>query len=128
MENKIINSRYKILKKVGGGGMAQVYHGHDIRLNRPVAIKILKDELMEKAEFIKRFEIEVQSVAALSHPNIVHIHDVGEEDNIHYIIMEYVDGMSLKESIKSKKVYPWNEAQKFILSISDALKHAIRKR
>ena len=84
---KVLGNRYEIIEKIGVGGMATVYKARCKLLNRNVAIKILKDEFANDAEFIKRFQIEAQAAASLSHPNIVSIYDVGNEDNLHYIVM-----------------------------------------
>ena len=98
----IISERYEIIDKVGSGGMADVYNAKDLRLNRNVAIKVLKQEYSNDAKFVAKFRAEAQSVAGLSHPNIVNVYDVGNDGNIHYIVMEYIDGFTLKELISSK--------------------------
>ena len=91
-----INERYEILKSIGEGGMANVYLAHDIILDRDVAIKVLRGDLENDEKFIRRFQREAKSVSDLSHPNIVEVYDVGEEDGQHYIVMEYIDGRTLK--------------------------------
>ena len=97
---KMLGGRYELLEKIGEGGMAVVYKAKCHLLNRYVAIKILRPELVENEEFLARFQRESQSAASLSHPNIVNIYDVGQEDGIHYIVMEYVNGKTLKEYIR----------------------------
>ena len=99
MENyigRLLDNRYEILEVIGTGGMAVVYKARCHRLNRFVAIKILKDEFSQDAEFRRRFHAESQAVAMLSHPNIVEVYDVGEEDGQYYIVMEYISGFSYK--------------------------------
>ena len=91
MIGKLLGNRYEILNQLGGGGMAIVYKGRDTRLNRFVTVKILRPEFTSDENFIKRFSREARAVARLSHPNIVNIHDVGQEEDIHYLVMEYVD-------------------------------------
>ncbi len=124
MEGKILGSRYEIIKKIGGGGMAYVYKAKCSLLNRYVAIKVLKPEFIDDEEFVKRFRIEAQSAASLSHPNIVSIYDVGKEDNIHYIVMEYIDGTTLNEYIKNNERLEWKEAVRIAIQICSAIKHA----
>lgn len=99
-EGHILGERYRIKHSIGGGGMANVYLAYDLILNREVAVKVLRLEYANDPEFITRFEREVQSATSLSHPNIVSIYDVGEDNHILYMVMEYVDGMTLKEYIK----------------------------
>ncbi|UOQ85528.1 Stk1 family PASTA domain-containing Ser/Thr kinase [Gracilibacillus salinarum] len=100
LEGKVLNERYEIIKLIGGGGMANVYLGNDRILEREVAIKVLRLEYANDQEFITRFHREAQAATSLSHPNIVSIYDVGEEDQIYYMVMEYVDGMTLKQYIQ----------------------------
>lgn len=102
MIGTILGGRYKILEEVGKGGMAYVYKAHCNVLNRIVAVKMLRNDLEGGDEFVNRFNAEAQSAACLTHPNIVSIFDVGEEDGMYYIVMEYLDGTTLKEYIKSK--------------------------
>ena len=97
MEGKLLGNRYELLKKIGGGGMAVVFKAKCHLLNRFVAIKILRDEFTTDNEFINRFKVEAQAAASLSHPNIVPIYDVGNDDNISFIVMEYINGQTLKE-------------------------------
>src|SRR6185437_6939813 len=97
LEGHLLSERYKIKKTIGGGGMANVYLARDIILDRDVAIKILRLDFSGEDEFIRRFQREAQSATSLAHENIVSIYDVGEEGDIYYIVMEYVDGMTLKQ-------------------------------
>ncbi|WML43658.1 Stk1 family PASTA domain-containing Ser/Thr kinase [Neobacillus sp. PS3-40] len=100
MIGKRINGRYKILDMIGGGGMANVYLAHDMILDRDVAVKMLRLDLTNDEEFIRRFHREAQSATSLTHPNIVNIYDVGEENDLYYIVMEYVNGQTLKQYIQ----------------------------
>ncbi len=128
MIGKVLGNRYEILEKVGSGGMANVYKAKDRMLNRFVAIKVLHSEFKEDEEFIRRFNIESQAAASLSHQNIVQIYDVGEEDGVQYIVMEFLSGRTLKEYIKSKDggLY-WKEALDYSMQICRALEHAHQK-
>ena len=93
----MISDRYEIIDRVGSGGMADVYKAKCHRLNRYVAIKVLKQEYSSDAKFVAKFRAEAQSVAGLSHPNIVNVYDVGEDNGLHYIVMELVEGITLKK-------------------------------
>ncbi len=124
MVGKILGNRYEIIEKIGSGGMATVYKAKCKVLNRNVAVKILKDEFANDAEFIKRFQIEAQSAASLSHQNIVSIFDVGEEDSMHYIVMELIEGKTLKEIITEKGRLPWRDAVKIAAQIASGLSQA----
>jgi len=104
--------------------MAQVYKGKDTILGRFVTIKVLREELLADELLVKRFYSEAQSVARLSHPNIVSIYDVGEEDGKPYLVMEYVEGRSLKEVIREKKKLPYQEAVGIAIQVCRALAHA----
>lgn len=106
----LISDRYEIVDKVGSGGMADVYKAKDQRLNRFVAIKILKQEYSNDAKFVAKFRAEAQSVAGLSHPNIVNVYDVGEDESLYYIVMELVEGITLKKFIEKKGRLDVNEA------------------
>lgn len=97
MISKVLNNRYEIIELIGRGGMAYVYKAKDRKLNRYVAVKVLREEYTENEQFIKKFDRESQAAAGLSHPNIVSVYDVGVEGDIYYIIMEYVDGITLKQ-------------------------------
>ena len=126
---KIIGNRYEILEEVGLGGMATVYKAKDHVLNRLVAVKVLKDEFTTDAEFVKRFNTEAQAAASLSHPNIVSIYDVGheEENNLYYIVMELVQGKTLKEIINSEGVLTWKWAVNIAMQIASALEMAHKR-
>ena len=127
MEANVLGNRYELVEKIGGGGMALVYKARCRLLNRFVAVKILRDEFTGDEEFVKRFEVEAQSAASLSHPNIVSIYDVGNQENTYYIVMEYVDGSTLKEYITSKGSIGWKEAVKIAIQICSAIEHAHSK-
>ncbi len=124
---KFFGNRYEILEKIGTGGMATVYKAKCHLLNRFVAIKVLREELRSDDEIVKKFHVESQSAASLSHHNIVSIYDVGEENGISYIVMEFVDGITLKEYIKQKGELNWEEACRIAQSICSALEHAHAK-
>ncbi len=124
MIGKVLGDRYEIIERIGGGGMALVYKAKCRLLNRFVAIKILRSEFTEDEEFVKKFKREAQAAASLSHPNIVGIYDVGIEDGIHYIVMEYVKGQTLKDLIKSKAALSVDQATSLGVQISSAIEHA----
>jgi len=119
-----LGGRYEILERIGGGGMALVYKGHDLLLNRKVAVKVLRQQYVHDEEFIQRFRREAQSAASLSHPNVVSIYDVGQEDETHYIVMEYIEGKTLNELIKERAPLQVEEAIHIASQICDALEHA----
>ncbi|PFK46082.1 serine/threonine protein kinase [Bacillus cereus] len=121
---KRLNDRYKLLKMIGGGGMANVYLAHDEILGRDVAVKILRLDYANNDEFIKRFHREAQSVTTLSHPNIVNMYDVGEEDGIYYLVMEYVPGQTLKQYINQRGMLPIGEALDIMEQLTSAMAHA----
>ena len=127
MTGKILGNRYELIKKIGAGGMAIVYKAKCRLLNRMVAIKILRNELIEDQEFVSRFNIESQAAASLSHSNIVSIYDVGRQDDIHYIVMEYIDGETLKDCIVRNGALNWKDAVNYAIQICSALEHAHRK-
>ncbi len=127
MTGKIIDGRYEIIEEIGRGGMAIVYRAKCLVLNRYVAIKVLRPEFRDDAEFIKRFKIEAQSAGNLSHPNIVSIYDVGHEEDTEYIVMEYVEGITLKQYVGAKGVIPWKEAVDYASQIASGLEHAHKK-
>lgn len=124
MEGRILGNRYQLIERIGGGGMALVYKAKCNLLNRYVAVKILRTEFTTDKEFIERFKVESQAAASLSHPNIVSIYDVGNENDINYIVMEYVDGVTLKEYITEKGSLPWKTALNIAIQICSALEHA----
>ncbi len=121
---RTIANRYEIINKTGVGGMATVYMAKDKVLNRNVAIKVLKDEFTTDDEFVKRFNSEAQSAASLSHPNIVSIYDVGNEDGIYYIVMELVRGKTLKQIITEEGALPWKWSVNIAMQIASALETA----
>lgn len=127
MIGKILGGRYELLEEIGKGGMAYVYKARCILLNRIVAVKILRNDLDGDDEFLKRFNAEAQAAASLSQSNIVSIFDVGQDDGYHYIIMEYVDGKTLKEYITEKGKLNYKEALNIAAQISDALTAAHAK-
>ncbi len=120
----LLDNRYRIVDKIGVGGMADVYLGEDTLLGRPVAIKILHANFTNDDEFVKRFKREAQAAGKLNHPNIVNMYDVGFDQNLHYIIMEYVDGETLKEYITRHGRLSIDEAVKFTIAIAEGLEHA----
>ena len=121
---RLLDNRYEILEIVGTGGMAVVYKARCHRLNRLVAIKILKDEFSRDDEFRRRFHAEGQAVAMLSHPNIVSVYDVSSSETADYIVMELIDGISLKQYMEKKGVLNWKETLHFAMQIAKALEHA----
>ena len=127
IEGKILGNRYEIIEKVGNGGMATVYKAIDKVLKRNVAVKILRDEFTTDEEFIKRFETEAQSAARLTHPNIVSIYDVGVDGNLYYIVMELIQGKTLKEIIVEERgPLPWKWSVNVAIQIASALETAHR--
>ena len=121
MSNKLLAGRYELIEKIGEGGMAVVYKGKDRLLNRYVAIKILRPEYTKDEQFIESFRRESQAAAGLSHPNIVGVYDVGKEGNIHFIVMELIDGKTLSEVIKEKGRLEYKEAINITLQVASAL-------
>lgn len=127
LEGKLLGSRYELVEKIGNGGMSTVYKATDKVLKRDVAVKILRDEFTTDEEFIKRFEAEAQSAARLTHSNIVSIYDVGVEGNLHYIVMELIQGKTLKEIIiEEKGPLPWKWSVNVAIQIASALETAHR--
>src|SRR5699024_10859451 len=128
MIGKVLGGRYEIKEKVGGGGMGIVYKARCRLLNRFVAVKVLRDEFVSDEQFIKNFRKESQAAASLSHPNIVGIYDVGveegEEHDIHYIVMEYIDGKTLNEIIKEKGKLSSTETIDYSIQIAEEIEHA----
>ncbi|NLV35318.1 MAG: Stk1 family PASTA domain-containing Ser/Thr kinase [Clostridiaceae bacterium] len=124
MEGKILGNRYQLVERIGGGGMAIVYKAKCLLLNRYVAVKILRSEFTDDEEFVKRFRIEAQAAASLNHPNIVSIYDVGKQDDAQYIVMEFIDGITLKDYINQNGALPWKEAVSIAIQICSALEQA----
>ncbi len=120
----LLDNRYEILEVIGTGGMAVVYKASCNRLNRLVAIKVLKRELSQDEEFRRRFHAESQAVAMLSHPNIVSVYDVAHSDGLDYIVMELIEGITLKQYLEQKGRLNWREALHFSTQIAKALEHA----
>ncbi len=127
MENyvgKRLDGRYEIQEVIGVGGMAVVYKAYDSIDDRTVAVKVLKDEYLANEEFRRRFKNESKAIAVLSHPNIVKVYDVSFGDRLQYIVMEFIEGITLKEYIEQKGVLDWNEALYFVIQVLRALQHA----
>lgn len=120
----IVGDRYEILEKVGVGGMAEVFKGKDHKLNRFVAVKVLKEEYRDNEAFVKKFKEEAQAAAGLAHPNIVNVYDVGDENGIYYIVMELVEGITLKNYIERKGRLTIKEATSIAIQVSAGLEVA----
>ena len=120
----LIGERYEILEKIGTGGMSDVYKAKCHKLNRYVAVKVLKQEFSENASFVSKFRIEAQAAAGLMHPNIVNVYDVGEEDGMHYIVMELVEGITLKNYIEKKARLSVKEAVSIAIQVSMGIEAA----
>ncbi|MCM1045076.1 MAG: Stk1 family PASTA domain-containing Ser/Thr kinase [Candidatus Gastranaerophilales bacterium] len=120
----MISERYEILEKIGTGGMSDVYKGKDHKLNRFVAVKVLKQEFSENENFVSKFRIEAQAAAGLMHPNIVNVYDVGEESGMHYIVMELVEGITLKKYIEKKARLSYKEAVSIAIQVSMGIEAA----
>ncbi|MBQ3424318.1 MAG: serine/threonine protein kinase, partial [Clostridia bacterium] len=125
--NLVLEDRYELIDVIGEGGMAMVYRALDRRLNRYVAVKIMRPEMAQEAEFRQRFFAESHAVAMLSSPNIVAVYDVSHSADIEYIVMELVDGITLKHYMERKGPIPWREAVYFAKQIARALAHAHAK-
>ena len=119
-----INERYEIVKSIGEGGMANVYLAKDTILDRNVAVKVLRGDLSSDDKFISRFQREALSVSNLSHPNIVEVYDVGEEDGEHYIVMEYIEGKTLKQLLKKRESLTLTEVIDIMTQLTDGIAHA----
>ncbi|WP_052807448.1 Stk1 family PASTA domain-containing Ser/Thr kinase [Risungbinella massiliensis] len=124
LEGKKLGGRYEIISRLGGGGMAVVYKALDHSLGRYVALKILSESLSNDNEFVRRFSREAQAAASLSHPNVVNVYDVGKDGYTYYIVMEIVEGPTLKQYIQQKGVVPTDEAALIAIRICDGLAHA----
>ena len=121
---KTLGNRYEILERIGTGGMAVVYKAKCHYLNRLVAVKVLKSDLAQDADFRRRFNTESQAVALLSHPNIVSVYDVSKGGDVEYIVMELMDGITLKQYMEKRGQLSWRESLHFITQIMRALQHA----
>ena len=119
-----INDRYEVIKSIGEGGMANVYLGYDTILDRNVAIKVLRGDLANDEKFVRRFQREALSASSLAHPNIVEMYDVGEDDGTYYIVMEYVDGKTLKQLLKKRGTLTLSEAIDIMSQLTDGMAHA----
>ena len=119
-----INDRYEIIKSIGEGGMANVYLAYDTILDRRVAVKVLRGDLSNDEKFVRRFQREALSASSLSHPNIVEMYDVGEDDGQYYIVMEYVDGKTLKQVLKQRGHLSITEVVDIMLQLTDGMAHA----
>lgn len=127
MGETVLGNRYEIIKKIGDGGMAFVYEAKDKLLNRTVAVKVLRPEFVDDAEFLGKFKREAEAVASLSHPNIVNVYDVGEDGKVHYIVMELVEGQNLKDIIKNEGTLDEYTALDITKQIARALGAAHKK-
>ncbi len=123
VNNKVLGNRYQLMEKIGEGGMANVYTARCQILNRIVAVKILKDEFSTDEEFVNKFKNEAQAAASLNHPNIINVYDVGQDNGISYIVMEYVDGINLKELIKIEGALEEQRAINIVKQIALALRY-----
>ena len=120
-EGVFLQERYEILSRIGSGGMADVYKARDHKLNRNVAVKVLKPEFREDKAFISKFRTEAQSAGGLAHPNIVNVYDVGEDNGVNFIVMELVEGITLKEYIEKKGRLTVREATSIAIQVSMGL-------
>ena len=123
-KGQLINGRYEVIRSIGEGGMANVYLGYDKILDRNVAIKVLRGDLANDEKFVRRFQREALSASSLSHPNIVAMYDVGEDDGLYYIVMEYVEGKTLKQLLKKRGSLTLSEAIDIMLQLTDGMAHA----
>ena len=119
-----INDRYEVIRSIGEGGMANVYLGYDTILDRNVAIKILRGDLSNDEKFVRRFQREALSASSLAHPNIVEMYDVGEDDGLYYIVMEYIEGKTLKQLLKKRGTLTLSEAIDIMSQLTDGMAHA----
>jgi len=122
-----LGSRYELIEIIGEGGMSTVFKARDRILDRIVAVKLLKDEFSKDKGFVEKFKTEALSAASISHPNIVNIYDVGQEKDVHYIVMEYVDGKTLKDVIRKQAPLPINQAIDIAIMVCDGVHHAHEK-
>lgn len=121
---KTLENRYEVMEKIGEGGMSRVYKGLDKKLNRVVAVKVLYEQFAGDPEFLRRFKMEAKAAAKLSHPAIVNVYDEGENQGVHYIIMEYVEGLTIKEIVQRQGRLRSQDAAQLVLQVCDALVHA----
>ena len=119
-----INDRYEVIKSIGEGGMANVYLAHDLILDRDVAVKVLRGDLAGDEKFVRRFQREALAASSLSHPNIVEMYDVGEDNGTYYIVMEYIDGKTLKQLIKKRGALTISECIDIMVQLTDGIDHA----
>lgn len=124
MTDAVFNGRYKIIEKIGGGGMADVYKAEDLTLGRAIALKILHKQFASDEGFLERFRREAQAAAKLNHPNIVSIYDVGEENGVYYIVMEYVPGVTLKKIIQKDAPLSTEKTVHIAMQIAKAMEFA----
>ena len=127
MEQIVLGDRYELLEKIGEGGMAIVYKARCRILDRIVAVKVLKEEYSYNVNFVEKFKVEALAAARISHPNIVNIYDVGQQDDVHYIVMEYVEGRTLKDIISQEAPLPVNQAVDIAIMICDGVHCAHEK-
>ena len=119
-----LGNRYEIMSRIGSGGMSDVYKAKDLKLNRLVAIKVLKSEYSTEQNFVGKFRMEAQSAAGLSHPNIVSVYDVGEDRGVHYIVMELIEGITLKKYIERKKKLEIRESIEVAMQVARGIEAA----
>ncbi len=119
-----INDRYEVIRSIGEGGMANVYLGYDTILDRNVAIKVLRGDLSNDEKFVRRFQREALSASSLAHPNIVEMYDVGEDDGLYYIVMEFIDGITLKQLLKKRGSLTLSETLDIMSQLTDGMSHA----
>ncbi len=119
-----INDRYEIIRSIGEGGMANVYLGYDSILDRNVAIKVLRGDLSNDEKFVRRFQREALAASSLAHPNIVEMYDVGEDNGLYYIVMEYIEGKTLKQLLKKRGTLTLSEAIDIMLQLTEGMAHA----
>ena len=123
-KGQLINERYEIIKSIGEGGMANVYLAKDVILDRKVAIKVLRGDLSGDEKFIRRFKREAYNASKLSHPNIVELYDVGDDNDLYFIVMEYIEGKTLKQLLKKRGSLTVSEAVDIMLQVTDGIAHA----
>lgn len=124
MKGQKISDRYQIIKSIGEGGMANVYLAYDTILDRNVAVKVLRGDLSNDEKFVRRFQREALAASSLSHPNIVEVYDVGEDNGEYYIVMEYIEGKHLKNLLKKRGKLTLSEAVDIMLQITDGMASA----